>query len=152
MRGRLIFPFIAVLWQLDAETAQDPDFREPARGPRHERGPLEVLCQVENGRQDELRMGPTGNTPDSRLSLVLHFADLERAGLVHPQTGEALLRTGDRLDALKQRDGTLVQRFRNPPGLFATEVRPIGFGLGRGASRRNLLLVSFEDRRQAPRS
>ena len=36
-------------------------------------------------------------------------------------------------------------------GLFVREARPLGFGLGRSRPQRNLLLVTFEDRRQAAR-
>ena len=35
---------------------------------------------------------------------------------------------------------------QTPPGLFVTEARPTGFGLGLGRARRNLLLLTFSDR------
>ena len=45
--------------------------------------------------------------------------------------------------------GELVQAVRTPPGLYATEARPIGFGLHMSRPSRNLLLVTFGDRQVA---
>jgi hypothetical protein len=64
-------------------------------------------------------------------------------GLVDPATGDALLRVNDRLVAIRDLGGALVQAVRTPPGLYATEVQPTSFGLGLS---RNLLLVTFEER------
>jgi hypothetical protein len=62
--------------------------------------------------------------------LVFHFRDLERLGPVEPNTGDALLRIGDRLVAIRdRRTGDLVQAVRTPPGLYLTEPQP-EFGLG----------------------
>jgi hypothetical protein len=161
MRGRLIFPFLAELHRLDrAGTSQlDPDFKESvavdtdddgigdrARG---EHPPVRVPCQVEAKTFEELRMFASGNSPRSRVELTFHFGDLERLGLVHAATGDALICPGDRLGALLDRTGRLVQTVRTPPGLYVTEARPIGFGLHRSRPRRNLLLVAFEDRQLA---
>jgi hypothetical protein len=164
MRGRLIDPFLAELAQLDtAATATDPDgagpllsgydpdFKETAvlehagvrRDARRERPPIVVPCQVEIGAFETLRQLASGNSPDSRVTLVFHFRDLERLGLVDPATGDALLRVNDRLVAMRDLAGDLVQAVRTPPGLYATEVQPQSFGLGRS---RNLLLVTFDER------
>lgn len=91
-------------------------------------------------------MFASGNSPRSRIELVFHFADLERNGLVDAATKDSLLRPGDRLGALYDRSGELVQAIRTPPGLYVTEARPIGFGLNRARPHRNLLLVTFGDR------
>ena len=64
-------------------------------------------------------------------------------------TGDALIRPSDRLGAIYDTSGALVQEIRTPPGLFVKEARPMGFGLGRARPQRNLLIVSFHDRRQA---
>jgi hypothetical protein len=78
---------------------------------------------------------------------VFHFADLERLGLVDPTTGEALLRIGDRLTAIRDyRTGDLIQAVRTPPGLYLTEPQP-EFGLG---GCRNLLLATFSERALGP--
>lgn len=96
-----------------------------------------------------MRMAPSGNAPRSSVDLVFHFRDLERLALVDLESGEAMIRPSDRLGALYDMDGNLVQRVRTPPGLYVTEARPIGFGLPRHRPRRNLLLVSFHERSAA---
>jgi hypothetical protein len=62
---------------------------------------------------------------------------------VDPATGDALLRLNDRLVAIRDMAGNLVQAVRTPPGLYATEVQPQSFGLGRA---RNLAIVTFHER------
>ncbi|MDP1826649.1 MAG: hypothetical protein Q8L48_25485 [Archangium sp.] len=162
MRGRLIFPFLAELYRLDtiAMATQPPgyddDFKEPALldsdgdgvgdAFRREHPPVRVPCQVEPETLDALRMTPSGNTPQSSIDLVFHFRDLERLALVDATTGEALIRTSDRLGGLFDTEGQLVWAVRTPPGLYVTEARHAGFGLFRRRPRRNLLMVSFTDR------
>jgi hypothetical protein len=161
MRGRLIFAFLAELHRLDTlATATTPpgydaDFKEPAlldtgdaigARVRREHPPVLVPCQVESDAFDTLQMFAAGNSPRSHLRLVFHFAHLERAGLVDPATGTALIRVGDRLGAIFDSAGELVQSVRTPPGLYVTEARPIGFGLFLPRPRRNLLLASFDER------
>lgn len=168
MRGRLIYAFVAELHRLDVEamaafdpdgpgplrSGLDPDFREPvlldgdgdgvAEPWRRERPMVHVPCQVEPEALEAVRMSTMGNAPRSSIDLVFHFQDLEELGLVDRDTGEALVRPGDRLGAIRTRSGELAQAFRSP--LFVVEARPLGFGLSLGRSRRNLLLVSFQDR------
>jgi hypothetical protein len=162
MRGSLIFKFLAEIHRLDtvAMATQPPgyddDFKEPALldadgdgvgdAFRREHPRVRVPCQVEPETLDALRMTPSGNTPQSSLDLVFHFRDLERLGLVDVVTGEALIRTSDRLGGLFDTDGQLVWAVRTPPGLYVTEARHAGFGLFRRRPRRNLLVVSFNDR------
>jgi hypothetical protein len=168
-RGRLIFRFQAAICRLDtAAMASDPDgpgallsgydadFKEPVLIDRDDDGVAEPLrrefpqvlvpCQVEPEAFATLRMSSSGNAPRSEFNLVLHFRDLERLGLVDPATGDALIRPSDRLSAIYDRQGELVQAIRTPPGLYVTESRPIGFGLHRARPHRNLLLVTFQDR------
>ncbi len=173
VRGRLIFPFLAEIARLDTQaTAADPDgagaltsgydsdFREPRKVPnlavvpidpsstdaRAESTPIEIKVQVEPGFFEALTQLFAGVSPDSKMMLVAHYKDLEAASLVDPVNGEPLIRTNDRLVSIKQLDGTLVRTIRNPPGLFITEVRDIGHGLG---THRNLLLLTLEERVQA---
>ena len=165
MRGRLINPFLAELARLDTvataadpdgpgplTSGYDPDFKEtvivPATGERgtdarKEMPSIRIPCQVEVGTFEALQQLASGNSPDSKVTLVFHFRDLERTGLVDPGTGDALLRVNDRLVAIYELAGRLVQAIRTPPGLYATEVQPQSFGLGLS---RNLLLVTFEER------
>jgi hypothetical protein len=170
VRGRLINPFAAELARLDtAATAvdpdgpgpltsgYDPDFQETvllpsagrrSRDARREKPSIRVPCQVEVQTFDQLTELATGNSPRSRLVLVFHFGDLEQLGLVDLTTGDALLRAGDRLVAVRDlRTGVLVQVIRTPPGLYLTEAQPQSFGLG---GRRNLLLATFGERALGP--
>jgi len=162
--------FAAELAQLDAAaTAADPDgpgplasgydvdFQETAlvqqpggsrRDARREKPSIRVPCQVEIQAFGELTELVTGNSPRSQVVLVFHFLDLERLGLVDPSTGDALLRVGDRLAAIRDlRTDEVVQAIRTPPGLYLTEAQP-QFGLGQ---RRNLLLATFAERALGPR-
>jgi len=171
VRGRLVDAFLAELAQLDAAaTAADPDgagaltsgydadFQETVLVPtpggratnaRREKPLLRIPCQVEVQAFGELTELLPGNSPRSNLVLVFHFQDLERMGLVERTTGDALLRVGDRLEAIRDyRTGELVQAIRTPPGLYLTQAQP-EFGLGR---RRNLLLATFTDRALGIRS
>ena len=164
MRGKIINPFLVEIARLDTvataadpdgagplASGYDPDFKETVvlddagarRDARREMPPVLVPCQVEVGAFETLRQLASGNSPDSRVTLVFHFRDLERMGLVAPASGDALLRVNDRLVAIRDLGGGLVQAVRTPPGLYATEVQPQSFGLGRS---RNLLLVTFDER------
>lgn len=170
MRGHLIFTFVAELHRLDTRAMAsvdpdgagpllggfDPDFQEPvlidadddgvAEPFRREHPPIRVPCQVEPEALEAVRMTLAGNAPRSSLDLVFHFRDLERLGLVDAATGTTLIRPNDRLGALYTRDGLLVETVRTPPGLYVTEARPSGYGLDRRRPRRNLLIVSLQDR------
>ena len=175
MRGRLVFTFSAELHRLDCRamatadpggagpltTGHDPDFKEPVlvdrdgdgigERVRAEHPPVRLPCQVDTKAFEELRMLASGNAPRSQLDLVFHFKDLERLGLVDTASGDALIRPGDRLAAIYDKAGALVQAVRTPPGLYVTEARPIGFGLGLSRPRRNLLHVTFGARQQGTR-
>src|SRR5688572_482404 len=107
MRGRIIFPFLAELHRLDTQAMAadpdaagpltsgfDPDFHEPVvldTGVdfRRELPPVRVRCQVEPLVYEELLQTAAGNAPRSKLVLVFHYRDLERAGLVDTTTGDA---------------------------------------------------------------
>lgn len=159
-RGRLIYPFVCELHRVDPralarETGLDTDFKEPAlvdrdddgvpERARAEHAPARIPCQVEPRSGETLRMFGAGSAPRMHLELVFHFSDLERLALIDAE-GEPLIRVGDRLGALYTMDGALVWRVPTPPGLYAFELAPLGFGLPHRAPRRNLLLVRFEDR------
>jgi hypothetical protein len=171
-RGRLIFQFLAEVFRLDTqamdgsdpdgpgplESGYDPDFKEPVlvyqiddgigERFRAEYPPVKIPCQVETKVFEELRMLGSGNAPKSRVDLVFHYRDLERLQLVDSASGDAVIRPGDRLNAIYDKAENLVQAIRTPPGLYVTESQPIGFGLNMAHPKRNLLLVTFEDRQQ----
>lgn len=162
-RGRLVFPFTADLRRLDtAGTAAakdgggyDDDFHEPSpypavdgQGPgtttRAEFDSLLLPCQVELGSNEKIRQFFQGNNPTTQLVLVFHFRDLESAGLVD-ESGNALLRVGDRLERILQaRTGAVA--WTPIDQVFATEIQPNSFGLGQS---RNLLFVYFNSRDRA---
>jgi hypothetical protein len=133
----------------------DPDFREPValdldedgvgETTRSELPPVRIPCQVEPQTFEQLRMLPSGRAPRTSLDLVMLFRDLARIGLVDEQ-GRADIGPGDRLSGIYTLLGELVLPVLTPPGLYVTEARPAGFGLGLGRARRNLLLVTFSDR------
>ena len=169
MRGRLIQIFLAEIIRLDralmivapseAGVGFDPDFHEPVLVDRDddgvgERRRLELPAvrgpwQIGPKTFGERRMFDAGDSPHPKLQLVMHFKDLERLGLVDARTSEPLVAPGDRLAALYDRAGELVQAIRTPSGLYVTEARPIGWGLNVMRPRRNLLLVTFDARQQA---
>ena len=175
MKSRLIFPFLARLHQLDTLTTAstdpdgvgpltsgfDDDFKESVlvdtdsdgvgEAVRDERPPVLVTCQVEPDTMAKLQVFASGASPESAFELVFHFSDLTRLGLVDPTTGDAMIRLGDRLSAILSVEEEPMASFPDPPGMFVTEARPIGFGLNRRRPRRNLLLVSFDSRDQASR-
>jgi hypothetical protein len=155
-RGRLLFPLIAELARLDTNTiatngAYDPQFKtykpDATTPGRKELPSIFIRAQVEMGRWEGQQQMQSGNVPDSRLTLVFHFRDLERAGLTDPNTGDALIRVNDRLVTLKSRNGLILEQTVRVPsgGLYATEVQPAGLGLG---GRRNLLVATFDKRPQ----
>jgi hypothetical protein len=170
MRGALIQVFLAEVVRLDRSamsaprlgtgtSALDDDFREPraidddddgiGERVRIELPPVRIPCQIEPEEIDDLRSFAAGSSPRHEVRLVFHFRDLERLGLVDRATGEALLFPGDRLGAIFDRDGGLVEAYPMPAGMFLTERRASGFGLDLRRPRRNLLLVRFEERQQA---
>jgi len=170
-RGRLIFPFIVELEQLDTEAmSHDPDgdgdktsgydsvFREPisvtedsddivGKAYRVDRC-TRVRCQIEDQEFEAIRQVLGGTSPDSAITLVFHFKDLEAANLVD-DNGRATVRVNDRLAKIYDRNEQLIETIRNPPGLFVTSATSAGFGLGK---HRNLLIVKFGEREQGIQS
>ena len=68
----------------------------------------------------------------------------------HPKGGALVVATdGHVMLICHDKTGRVVQLVHTPPGLYVTEARPAGFGLSMARPRRNLLVVTFEDRRQA---
>lgn len=163
-RGRLIFPFLADIRQLDtlATSLTDPDgpatsgfndlFREPSLDEttqepvRKEKPTLSLFCQVETeaGSDEALAMKASGKDPNTLTRLVFHFRELEKKGLVDAD-GYASLRVGDRLVKIRTRKGNDVQTYRIP--LYATQVQMRSLGLS--GHQRNLLLITFEERERS---
>lgn len=164
-RGRLIFPFIAELAQLDTVAmARDPDgsgpltsgydldFREPiiikatpddVKGEAlREESCIRLRCQIEDNVFEAVRQVLGGTSPDSKITLVFHFKELEEKNLID-DNGRAMIRLHDRLRAIYDCDENLIETIPNPPGLFVNDVTSAGFGIGR---QRNLLIVGLKER------
>lgn len=90
-------------------------------------------------------MTELANAPATALVLIAHLHDLEVAGLVDDE-GRASIRVNDRAVRILALDGYVTHVFKNPPGVYITEVGPAGFGYG---GRANLLLMRLGDRAQA---
>lgn len=171
-RGRLIFPMLARICRIDpASMANDPDgagpltsgfdddFREPIRvddgtqagaANRLELPPIDIPAQVEDQDWKTLSMEATGNDPRTTITLVFHFADLERLGFVDATTKTATCPiVGDRLDAIVDPQNGLVEQKSPTPGIYCVQATPRSYGLG--ARRRNLLVCTFTERGQSKR-
>jgi hypothetical protein len=151
LRGALIFPMVAELARLNtaatrAASKYDDDFKtlKPGQAPTYHTA-VRLKAQVEMGAWQSQNQLQAGNAPDSRLTLVFHFSELETLGLIDATNGGAMLRVGDKLLGIYDRSGTRLEHLVSEAsgGLFATEVQPGGIGLG---GRRNLLVMSFEQR------
>jgi hypothetical protein len=134
-----------------SDAALDPDYKEPVlvatddgRGlPKREELPsIMIPAQIEPDSFNRQTMKELGDQKAGVFAVTFHFVDLEQMGLVDMATGVALIRPADRMGAIYQMDGTLVQQFPDPPGMYVNEATP-QFGLG---GRRNLLLVRMQSR------
>lgn len=155
-RGRLIYPFMIELKQLDlvatATAGYDDVFREPkilasADGiGTSAREESTIALPGQFNRTDaflQLQQMATGNVGRTSLVVLFHFEDLESLGLVEASTGLAKIKVGDRLSAVYEMDGTtLVQKIPASPGAFVIAANPL-MGL---RSKRNLLEVKFGSR------
>lgn len=157
-RGRLIFPFTLEIAQLDLGATQtagyDPDFREAGitstpdglgqsnRAETIIQIPGQQWVKSNSNNFMALKEMSTGNVASVQLLFVLHFADLEAAGLIEESTGLATIKVGDRLSAIYDSAGNLVQMMPPSPGVFITEAMPV-FGLN---GIRNLLEITFTSR------
>jgi hypothetical protein len=152
-RGKLICPLVVELARIDTAGTKtagkyDPTFRTLKPGTsRTELAPIKLHAQVEQGTHEQQNQTQAGNVPDTRVTCVFHFRELEALGLVDAATGDALIRVGDRLVAIYDRTGAIKDGSYKPANgaAYATKVEPGGLGLG---GRRNLLIVVFEDRPQ----
>jgi hypothetical protein len=164
MRGRLIYPFGIEICRLDgietsAAPGYDPILREPrlvsssdglGTSGRKEMDPI-ILPGQFTFRDEFMRllMTSNGNLAESSCQVLFMLSDLEDLGLVEPDTGLPLIRVGDRMSAVYELEygtvGRLLQKIRNPPGLFVIEADALRMGMG---GTRNLLPVKFASRDQ----
>jgi hypothetical protein len=160
MRGRLIFRFLAQFYPLDTAAIEaggyyDEDFGSISKtdsdsdgigeSNRQEGTAYTIPCQVEDNLYSRYNKSVLGDLPEFDMVLVIHFRDLELNSLVDAD-GTANIKKGDRLNALQNIHGVVVQTIQNPPGLYVVEARPVSFGLNMADPRRNLLLVFLKQR------
>lgn len=161
-RGRIIFGFRCVFAQLDTESTEaqaggngyDQDFREPvqvADGTQlgvsaRQEATVTIRAQIEPGAFDSLRKYTNGDSRDARFTVIAHFGDLERAGLVDA-LGNPSIRVNDRLAEIREDTMAAALLLSVPalPGLYVSQVMPLGFGLGK---KRNLLQIDMKVRPQ----
>jgi hypothetical protein len=156
-RGRLIWPFEAEISRLDTasidtDDGYDEDFDEPKTMSDGTDTlvyftAVQVPCQVETerGRWQELQPMVSGQNPNTEIKLVFHFQDLEDLGLVDAN-GRALIKKGDRLDAMYDPFGVEIDDYGSVP-LYCIEATPRSAGLTGGS--RNLLLCTFQERQRS---
>ncbi len=166
MHVRLINSFTCCIARLDTvATAQttggkpgyDPTFNEPEVkiidgkrvGAREEKNLVRIQAQIEDGTWELMRAYDNGNDPQIRVTLIADFQDLKDRELVDCVDGRLLFNVNDRLDRIEDRAGEIVQRVRNPPGLYCVEVRPMSYGIG---GRLNLCLMAFQERGRGARA
>jgi hypothetical protein len=158
-RGRLIWPFKAVLAPLDltaTEASADHIFGDTGeRVELPEEQWITVQAQVETGGSGanmeggRQRIRPNGDDPVVEMRLVLHFEELEDLGLVDAN-GKSLIPPRHRLARILTIDDELVREYPGPnaaDALFCVEGQTgedASFGLSGG--RRNLLLLSYSTR------
>jgi len=168
MRGFLVNKYLVEIAQLDAlQTEADPDgagiltsgydddfketipFDQPnaagtviTRETTRKENTIFALAQVDTTFFERLQQLRSGNSPDLVVELTFHISDLECRELINSATGDTTIKVDDRLVAIRDCDGALIQTIPTPPGLYATHVRPSAF-MGRD---RNLFVVTFEDR------
>lgn len=160
MQVRLIYAFTAWLARLDTVATEatdgtkpgyDKTFREPEvkvvggvrTSARTEKKILKLPVQVEDRTWEALKMYDSGDAPQIAISLVAHFRDLRRLGLVDAATGKVAINVNDRLDRIVDKCGRPVSIVRTPPGLYCIEARPMSYGIGRTL---NLMMLIFQER------
>lgn len=161
MRGRLIQRFHAVLYRLDATAMAAVagggydaiwgwpkpvvDATQVGAPSRRERAAVRVPCQIDrprSGKDEVFTRG--GHELRYDYVLTMHEPDLLALGLIDTD-GRPAIYAGDRVGALETLDGTVMQTFANPPGLYVVGCERAGHGLNCfGAPRNNLVFVYCE--------
>lgn len=160
-RGRLIWPVQARIARLDTAATEvnaiggQPSgynriFREPvtdATGADSRVYMPETLvnCQARSKKFGEVMMLPAGRELDFDFRTVLHYQELEDAGLIGAD-GSVVFQPSDKLLSIYRTDGvTLLHDFTDTP-LFLVHVADRSFGLS--GLTRNLARLYWSNRRQ----
>lgn len=114
---------------------------------RQEQDPIFLPCQIHTTDFDKLQQLSDGNSPKTRVDVLVARKDLVAAGKVDVATGEPLIRSSDRLVSIRDSLLNVVHAIRTPPGLYVVEVKP-QFGIARGG---DFFVFTFADREQFAR-
>jgi len=161
----LIFPVVAIIQRVDmvateAAAGYNHRFREPVLTDSGTDGigestvvlgaEIEIPCQVENSRHEDLSPGQGGDLPETSIILTMSRTDLKALSLIGTD-GRVGLRPGaDRLIRIENEIGEKLRTFNRPPGgLYLTEAKPADAYLGNTA---NFILATFEDRPRGPKA
>lgn len=138
----------------------DDAFREPVvydttggssvadrRSSRMELSAIRVPCQVETTQYDALRESFMGNLGQTDLALVFHRVTLKLMNLIDEDTGNVLIKTGDRVAGLEKHnlEGVIALQLPNPDGLYVTQVMPRSWGFGNDGYDLHIALLSSRD-------
>lgn len=152
MRGRLINRMFATFGIVDtASMVYDTDYHAPFNftGSRVETF-VTIPAQIEEASWFRATFRPHGLEQDGELSIILHYADLETAGLVDSGTGSPLVNIGSRLVSIARETGEIVRLYPDPPGLYVIQSRDSSWGLSVDANpTRNLLFLLLAPRPMA---
>lgn len=175
MRGRLIFPVKLSIAQLDtvATEANDPDgagaktsgydddFLEPemiapsdgaSGAPRGTftttyKTPILIPAQFEDESFEEVQEMISGSSPNYKFTAVMHFKNLEDSSLVRDD-GRPVINTEDKFMGIYHyMTEELIELAPSDRDIVVTEVKPASYGLS--SFKRNLLIVTFEDREKS---
>lgn len=160
-RGRLIWAFQARIERLDTAATDanaiggqaagyDRIFREPVTntagvGARIYSSPIAVTCQVRSKKFDEVVTLPGGRELEFDLRTLLHYEELEAAGLIGAD-GSTVFKPSDRLMSIYKTDGVSLRRDFSANPLFCVHVQDRGWGLS--GLDRNLVRLYWKDRRE----
>lgn len=99
-----------------------------------------VACNVVTESWDALRQLTAGNSPTSKIEIVIHRRTLECLDLIDCDTGQAKIRVNDKLISIRDRCKRMAYKPQFP--LYVVEVAPI-FGIGETP---DLIQITCEDR------
>jgi len=158
MRGRLIQKFLVDIRRLDpaateavpgggfnevlGETIVVDDGSQLGTTSRRE-SQLLLTCQLNRDPRIGIdRMTRGGHQEDSKLEVVLYMPELENGGHLQAN-GKPDIHPGDRIEALMDRNGTVLIRFDGPHGMYVKNSEPAGYGLAAfGTAKINLWVLT----------
>ena len=147
MRGRLINKMICGLYRIDESSTTYDKYLQESVGNPVELSVVELPCQIEDPSWFNATFKPTGLEQDGQYTVILHYEDLEKHGLLNAE-GNPVFTIGCRLGFIKDNVGNMVQSFETlKPDMYCIQARPSSFGLAAfGRPTRNLWIMLFGNR------